>query len=176
MRSAYRALLLAGTAVSISAPAVAQDSANSTGPTTAEVTEPGAIIVTATKRNESINEVPMSITAQTGEQLLAAGVTSTDDLGKIVPGFTFTQSAYSTPVYSLRGIGFYNYDIASTPTVTVYQDEFPLPFSSMTRGAAFDLERVEVLKGPQGLLFGSNSTGGAVNYIAARPTRDVGRR
>lgn len=128
------------------------------------------IVVTATKRAESINDVPMSITAASGDELLAAGVRSADDLGKIVPGFTFTQSAYSTPVYSLRGVGFYNYDIGSTPTVTVYQDEAPLPFSAMTRSAGFDLERVEVLKGPQGLLFGSNSTGGAVNYIAARPT------
>jgi iron complex outermembrane receptor protein len=131
------------------------------------------IIVTATKRGESVNDVPMSITAATGDDLAAAGIKSADDLGKIVPGFTFTQSAYSTPVYSLRGVGFYNYDIASTPTVTVYQDEAPLPFSAMSRGASFDLERVEVLKGPQGLLFGSNSTGGAVNYIAARPTSSV---
>ncbi|WP_150290983.1 TonB-dependent receptor [Sphingobium estronivorans] len=129
-----------------------------------------SIVVTATKRAESINDVPMSVSAATGDDLLAAGVKSADDLGKIVPGFTFTQSAYSTPVYSLRGVGFYNYDIASTPTVTVYQDEAPLPFSAMTRSASFDLQRVEVLKGPQGLLFGSNSTGGAVNYIAARPT------
>jgi iron complex outermembrane recepter protein len=132
----------------------------------------GEIIVTATKRGESVNDVPMSITAATGADLAAAGINSADDLGKIVPGFTFTQSAYSTPVYSLRGVGFYNYDIASTPTVTVYQDEAPLAFSAMSRGASFDLERVEVLKGPQGLLFGSNSTGGAVNYIAARPTKD----
>jgi iron complex outermembrane recepter protein len=131
----------------------------------------GEIIVTATKRAESVNSVPMSITAASGDDLAAAGIRSADDLGKIVPGFTFTQSAYSTPVYSLRGVGFYNYDIASTPTVTVYQDEAPLPFSAMSRGASFDLERVEVLKGPQGLLFGSNSTGGAVNYIAARPTK-----
>lgn len=130
----------------------------------------GEIVVTATKRAESANDVPMSIAAASGDDLAAAGVRSADDLGKIVPGFTFTQSAYSTPVYSLRGVGFYNYDIASTPTVTVYQDEAPLPFSAMSRGASFDLERVEVLKGPQGLLFGSNSTGGAVNYIAARPT------
>lgn len=128
------------------------------------------IVVTATKRAESVNDVPMSITAASGDDLASAGIKSADDLGKIVPGFTFTQSAYSTPVYSLRGVGFYNYDIASTPTVTVYQDEAPLPFSAMSRGASFDLERVEVLKGPQGLLFGSNSTGGAVNYIAARPT------
>ncbi len=129
------------------------------------------IVVTATKRAESVNTVPMSISAVSGDDLAAAGVRSADDLAKIVPGFTFTQSAYSTPVYSLRGVGFYNYDIASTPTVTVYQDEAPLPFSAMSRGASFDLERVEVLKGPQGLLFGSNSTGGAVNYIAARPTK-----
>jgi outer membrane receptor protein involved in Fe transport len=130
----------------------------------------GDIIVTATKRAESANDVPMSIAAVSGADLLTAGIKSADDLGKIVPGFTFTQSAYSTPVYSLRGVGFYNYDIASTPTVTIYQDEAPLAFSAMSRGAGFDLERVEVLKGPQGLLFGSNSTGGAVNYIAARPT------
>jgi iron complex outermembrane recepter protein len=130
----------------------------------------GEIVVTATKRAETANSVPMSIIAVSGDNLAAAGIKGADDLGKIVPGFTFTQSAYSTPVYSLRGVGFYNYDIASTPTVTVYQDEAPLPFSAMSRGAGFDLERVEVLKGPQGLLFGSNSTGGAVNYIAARPT------
>lgn len=130
------------------------------------------IVVTATKRAESVNSVPMSINAVSGDDLVSAGIKSADDLAKIVPGFTFTQSAYSTPVYSLRGVGFYNYDIASTPTVTVYQDEAPLPFSAMSRGASFDLERVEVLKGPQGLLFGSNSTGGAVNYIAARPTKD----
>ena len=135
-----------------------------------DTTNADEIIVTATKRAESVNDVPMSITAASGDDLAAAGITSADDLGKIVPGFTFTQSAYSTPVYSLRGVGFYNYDIASTPTVTVYQDEAPLAFSAMSRGASFDLERVEVLKGPQGLLFGSNSTGGAVNYIAARPT------
>ncbi|NML89098.1 TonB-dependent receptor [Sphingobium sp. TB-6] len=146
----------------------------SAGPSLAqEASQPenGAdIIVTATKRAESINDVPMSISAASGDELVKAGIQSANDLGKIVPGFTFTQSAYSTPVYSLRGVGFYNYDIGSTPTVTVYQDEAPLPFSAMTRSASFDLERVEVLKGPQGLLFGSNSTGGAVNYIAARPT------
>ncbi|HMT45916.1 MAG TPA: TonB-dependent receptor [Novosphingobium sp.] len=133
----------------------------------------GEIIVTATKRAESLNDVPMSISAASGDDLVSAGIKGAEDLGKIVPGFTFTQSAYSTPVYSLRGVGFYNYDIASTPTVTVYQDEAPLPFSAMSRGAGFDLQRVEVLKGPQGLLFGSNSTGGAVNYVAARPTSEL---
>jgi hypothetical protein len=66
--------------------------------------------------------------------LLSAGVRRARMIwARSCPGFTFTQSAYSTPVYSLRGVGFYNYDIASTPTVTVYQDEAPLPFSRRCR-------------------------------------------
>lgn len=128
------------------------------------------IVVTAQKRDQAINDVPMSITALTGDQLAARGVESTEDLARVVPGFTFTQSPYSAPVYSIRGVGFYDYSIGATPTVSVYLDEAPLSFSVLSRGAGFDLSRVEVLKGPQGLFFGSNSTGGAVNYIAARPT------
>lgn len=133
----------------------------------------GEIVVTAQKRDQAINDVPMSITAFTGDQLAAQGVESTEDLARVVPGFTFTQSPYSAPVYSIRGVGFYDYSIGATPTVSVYLDEAPLPFSVMSRGAGFDLSRVEVLKGPQGLFFGSNSTGGAVNYIAARPTSEL---
>lgn len=164
LRGAIITVMLSGTALTGGNAAWAQAA---TTPATDE------IVVTATKRSETINSVPMSVTAATGAQLASAGVNSANDLSKVVPGFVFTQSAYSTPVYSIRGVGFYNYDIGSTPTVTVYQDEAPLPFSSMTRGAGFDLERVEVLKGPQGLLFGANSTGGAVNYIAARPTNTL---
>ena len=169
------ALVSVGSAQAQVAATPAQSTPTQSTPAQPDTSSPGIaeIVVTATKHAESINHVPMSISAVSGSDLAAAGIKSADDLGKIVPGFTFTQSAYSTPVYSLRGVGFYNYDIASTPTVTVYQDETPLPFSAMTRSAGFDLERVEVLKGPQGLLFGSNSTGGAVNYIAARPTSDL---
>jgi iron complex outermembrane receptor protein len=117
MNIAHKAAAVSALAISIfliSAPAAAQEADAGSIP---------EIVVTATKRAESINTVPMSISAATGDDLVSAGVRSADDLGKIVPGFTFTQSAYSTPVYSLRGVGFYNYDIASTPTVTVYQDE-----------------------------------------------------
>src|SRR6185437_2793654 len=60
--------------------------------------------------------------------------------------------------------------LAGSPTVTVYQDQMPLPFSILTAGATLDLQRVEVLKGPQGTLFGNNATAGAINYIAAKPT------
>lgn len=128
------------------------------------------IIVTAQKRAERVNDVPLSITAATGEQLQELGVTNPASLEKIVPGFVFTQSAYSAPIYTIRGIGSYDEAIAISPAVGVYVDQVPLPFSRMTPGASFDLARVEVLKGPQGTLFGENSTGGAVNYIPNKPT------
>jgi iron complex outermembrane receptor protein len=128
------------------------------------------IIVTAEKRSERLRDVPMSITAVTGSQLQDQGVTTPADLAKIVPGFTFTESTYGAPVYTLRGIGTYDEAIAISPAVGVYSDQIPLPFARMSEGVSLDLQRVEVLKGPQGTLFGENSTGGAVNYIPNRPT------
>jgi outer membrane receptor protein involved in Fe transport len=66
------------------------------------------IIVTAQKRSERLRDVPMSVTAVTGSQLQDQGVTSPADLAKVVPGFTFTESSYGAPVYTLRGIGTYD--------------------------------------------------------------------
>jgi len=130
----------------------------------------GEIIVTAQKRAERLRDVPMSINAATGDHLKALGVTSSEQLEKLVPGFTFQRTVYGLPVFFLRGIGFNDTTLGVAPGVSVYVDQQPLPFSAMTRGAMLDLERVEVLKGPQGTLFGQNSTGGAINYIAAKPT------
>jgi iron complex outermembrane recepter protein len=128
------------------------------------------IIVTAQKRSERENDVPMSISAATGQELQELGISSPAGLEKIVPGFVYTQSAYSSPIYTIRGIGSYDEAIAISPAVGVYVDQVPLPFSRMTPGASFDLSRVEVLKGPQGTLFGENSTGGAINYVPNKPT------
>jgi iron complex outermembrane recepter protein len=131
------------------------------------------IIVTAQKRAENVNSVPMSITAASGDELVRRGVTETRDLGKITPGFNYSESSSSTPIYSLRGIGYGDISLGGRPTVSVYVDEAPLPFAIETRGTALDLERVEVLKGPQGTLFGQNATGGAINFIAAKPTSSL---
>ncbi len=128
------------------------------------------VVVTAQKREESINSVPVAITAVTGETLQALGITDTRDLGAVVPGFTAADSGYNTPVYTLRGVGFNDTTYTATSTVGVYIDEASLPYSIMTKGADLDLERVEVLKGPQGILYGRNTTGGAINYIAKKPT------
>jgi outer membrane receptor protein involved in Fe transport len=129
----------------------------------------GDIIVTAQKRSESLRDVPMTITALSGDQLQARGISDAADLAKATPGFSYVESGQSVPVYSLRGVGFFDTSIGARPTVSVYLDQMPLTFSIMTAGSAFDLERVEILKGPQGTLFGSNATGGAINYIAAKP-------
>jgi outer membrane receptor protein involved in Fe transport len=128
------------------------------------------VVVTAQKINQNINDVGMSIQAASGDQLRNLGVTDTADLVKIVPGFNYTPSFYGTPIYTIRGVGFLDTSLAASPTVSVYVDQMPLPYSIMTTGASLDIERVEILKGPQGTLFGENATGGAINYIAQKPT------
>lgn len=130
------------------------------------------IIVTAQKREQSINTVPSSITAVTGERLAELGVVDTAALSKVVPGFVVANTYFGSPVYYLRGVGFYDTALAAKPAVSLYADEVPIPFAIMGLGTALDLERVEVLKGPQGTFFGSNATGGAINFIAAKPTAD----
>ena len=137
---------------------------------TASNNDVAEIVVTAEKRSERLQNVPMSITAVTGEQLAERGIRSPTDLAQAVPGFTYQDSNNGVPVYAIRGIGFYGIGMGASPAVSVYVDQVPLPFSLEAQGAALDIERVEVLKGPQGTLFGQNSTGGAVNYIAAKPT------
>lgn len=164
---AVLALTTAETVFAQTVPAPAQVSQ-----TPADESETGDIVVTAQKREQSINSVGLSLQAISGEALSERGVRDVADLSRVVPGFTFTPSPYATPVYTLRGVGLYDSGLASTPSVSVYVDETPLAFPIMTKGATLDLERVEVLKGPQGTLFGQSSTGGAVNYIAAKPTRD----
>lgn len=128
------------------------------------------IVVTAQKREERINDVPLSITAMTGDQLKSQNVTEAKDLARVVPGFNVQTALNGSPVFYIRGVGFSDTSPTVAPAVTIYADEVPLPLSDMSRGAALDLARVEVLKGPQGTLFGGNSTGGAVNFIAAKPT------
>lgn len=132
----------------------------------------GEIIVTALKREERLNDVPMSINAATGAQLAKLGVADVSQLVKIVPGFTFQLSNSGLPIYGIRGISFFDNSAIANPAVSVYVNQVPLPFSVLTPGATLDLQRVEVLKGPQGTLFGQNATGGAVNYIPARPTQE----
>jgi iron complex outermembrane recepter protein len=166
-------LLLAGASIAALAwaPALAQ-----VAPAPGQASDGNAlqeIVVTAQKREESANKVPMSITVVTGDQLISAGVTQPRDLVKLTPGFTYADSLVGSPIYTLRGVGFSDISLGGRPTVSIYADEAPIPFAIETRGANLDLERVEVLKGPQGTLFGQNATGGAINYIDAKPSKSL---
>src|ERR1700679_3677521 len=93
--------------------------------TTGQVEE---VIVTAQKQEQSTNDVGMSITAATGDTLRDRGIDSVEDLTKLVPGFTVQESGFDSTSYTLRGVGFFNSDLATPPAVTVYVDEAPLPY------------------------------------------------
>lgn len=130
------------------------------------------IVVSAQKRDQALSDLGMTVNVLSADDILTRRVTQVEELANIVPGFSFTRSNTTAPVFTLRGVGFFDNGISAYPTVSVYMDEAPLPFSVMAQNISFDLERVEVLKGPQGTYFGNNATGGALNFIAAKPTEE----
>jgi iron complex outermembrane recepter protein len=137
---------------------------------TNNVAELSEIIVTAQKREQRLSDVGMAITAVRGDELRERGVTSVADLTQIEPSLQFAQGNTGTPIYTIRGVGYFDQSLAASPTVSVYQDEVAYTYPSLTKGALLDVERVEILKGPQGTLYGQNATGGAINFVAAKPT------
>ncbi|WP_374410485.1 TonB-dependent receptor [Novosphingobium colocasiae] len=134
------------------------------------------IVVTAQKRAQSVMDVGATLNVLSAENLTKQRVFKGEDLAIAVPSLTFARSAYNTPIFSLRGIGFNSTALGVYPAVSFYLDEAPLAFPVLAANQTFDLQRLEVLKGPQGTLFGQNSTGGAINMIANKPTDqlDVG--
>lgn len=128
------------------------------------------IVVTAQKRAEGINRVPLTVQAFSGDYLNQAGVSDASQLVQLTPGLNFARSGSNTPILTLRGVGFNTPNLSSTSPVGVYADEVAYAYPYMANGPIFDLERVEVLKGPQGTLYGRNTTGGLINLIAAKPT------
>lgn len=139
--------------------------------TTSNLDHPdGEIVVTAQKREERINDVGMSINAVSGAQLTSRGIQDPTQLAKVVPGFVYDTTVFGNPIFSIRGVGFQDSTLGASPTVTTYVDEVPIPFSAETNGVILDIARLEVLKGPQGTLYGENATGGALNFITAKPT------
>jgi len=158
---------------------VAQAASSDTDPnreasTPASTPAPGLeeIVVTAVKRAEKSNDIGMSITALTGKSLDTVGVHALQDLTSVVPGFTVAQTPYGLPIYTLRGVGFVASNLADTPTVGTYIDEAAYAYPYMARGPSFDMQRVEVLKGPQGTLFGRNTTGGLISFVTNKPTNE----
>jgi iron complex outermembrane receptor protein len=131
------------------------------------------IIVTAEKRNESLQTVSQAVTAITDSELDAKNITSFVDLTAVVPGVTVAKNEGYKTVISIRGVGNEtNQNAIAAPSVAFHMDGIFVasPFSLQTDFV--DVERIEVLRGPQGTLFGQNSTGGAINVISKKPSSD----
>jgi iron complex outermembrane receptor protein len=135
----------------------------------ADLTE---IVVTAQRRSQNVQDVPAAIQVFTPQQLAEFRIEQTGDLAAYTPGLVVSTSQFGDPVFSLRGVGMNNANTNQNPAVTEYINEVALPSVAMLGFQLFDLERVEVLKGPQGDLYGRNTTGGAINFITARPTQE----
>lgn len=142
-----------------------------TTPVLAEVLE--EIVVTATKRAENIQDVSVSITAFTGEELHSTGTNFLYDLGRHTPGLMIQRSFGIEPNVTIRGVGVQDFEEVNSRPATMYSDDVPLLSTFMATSQMFDIERVEVLKGPQGTLYGRNSTGGAINIISNKPTKET---
>lgn len=134
----------------------------------AQARSDNAIIVTAQRREESLQDAAIPIVAATGEQLVQAGVNDVTGLNKIAPSLNIVNQAGSATSFFIRGVGNFNNNNLSDPAVAFNFDGVYVARPSAT-AAFLDVERVEVLKGPQGTLYGRNATGGAINVIPVRP-------
>ena len=160
-------------AIVLATPAMAQESASPAQAST-DNSGIGDIIVTAQRRSESAQRAGIAIDAVGGDHLIQSGVTQADALNKVVPALTVTNGGGSNTSIFLRGVGNVTNSSYNDPAVTPSYDGVVLGRAAGAFGAAFyDLARVEVLKGPQGILYGRNATGGAVNIIPNRP--ELGR-
>jgi len=186
------AILLAGTALSLGSPAFAADAA-ATQETTApaavtqpdqphpEQTNPPAagtdnataqdqeIVVTARKREESLKNVPVAATAITGDVIEKRGFTSVKDVAQLTPSLNINSDGAGRAFISIRGVGTTLIDTVQ-PGVGIFVDGIYQPNTSYLNNPLTDVERVEVLRGPQGTLYGKNTLGGAVNVITRQPT------
>ncbi len=165
------AMLLGGAAQAQSAPGATPPQADAAATTKQQALE--EITVTAERRTQSVQSLGSSVSVLSGTELKARNTNDVFDLQYQTPSLQVTPQFGSSQLeFSIRGVGFEDYASNNAPTVGVYVDEvaFPVPFA--TNGAIYDVQRVEVLRGPQGTLYGRNTTGGAVNFVLNKPTKD----
>lgn len=162
-------------AVALSVPAFAQDAAQANADPVAEE-ESGEIIVTAQKRAERLQEVPISIAAFTADTLQRSNVIAVSDLGRVTINFSASSAAQASSVrLAVRGIGSAGNN-ATEPSVAAFLDGIYIPRAGSVIGNFLDIDGVEVLRGPQGTLFGRNASVGAVSLRSAQPDFDFSGR
>src|SRR5687768_14687051 len=161
-------------ALVISAPAMAQDTQPvgvASEPAAEEVTsaDGGDIIVTAQRRAETLQSVPIAVSAFTGEALERQQIENAGDLQLSLPNVTFTKTNFTSSSFTIRGIGDLCVGVTCDQATAIHINESPLLGTRLFETEYFDLERLEVLRGPQGTLFGRNATSGVVNFVTAKP-------
>lgn len=173
MKSSVAARLCFGVsmgALAVSVPAFGQNKPGATPtPQTSGIEE---IVVTAQRRAENLQKSSLSIEVLTAADIARAGVSRAGDLATAVPGVQIGQAGASTQIY-IRGVGDYSATQISNPGVAFSVDGVYIARPSAIEGNFFDIQRVEILKGPQGTLYGRNSTGGAINVITNKPKLGV---
>ena len=131
------------------------------------------ILVTAQKREQNLQDVPLSVNAVAGDFLEAISIDKIDDLQDYVPNLTITETGISTQMF-VRGIGSGN-NQGFEQSVVQYVDGVSHARQQLSRAPFFDMERIEVLRGPQNIIFGKNAVAGALNMITAKPTEETER-
>src|ERR1700761_3354410 len=161
----------------VAMPAIAQDAKGAPTPTPADAqaTAPAEIIVTAQKRSERLQEVPLAVSVLNGSALAASGKPSIEGAATLVPSLNFQKSGTTlNQSIFLRGVGTSSFSIAGEPSVSTIVDGVVYARSGEAFGDLIDIDRLEVLRGPQGTLFGKNASAGAINIVTTQPTKDFG--
>lgn len=157
------------------APVWAQDTQTEVTPASAEEDAQarlGTVVVTASRREESLQDVPIAVSAYDGDSLQDAQIDSLTDLASTTPNVQIS-GAYTNGNISIRGIGNAQVNAGAESGVAVHVDGAYLAQPLLTLSTFLDVQRVEILRGPQGTLFGRNATGGAVNIIPNTPTEEL---
>jgi len=130
------------------------------------------IIVTAQKKSESLQDVPIAVTAFNAELLQEAGIIEVEEIALRTPNFTSTRFNIGEPQFYIRGVGSTSDSASGDPSVALFVDEVYVGRAAGGTTDLFDLESVEVLRGPQGTLYGRNAAGGAININTRKPSAD----
>lgn len=137
-------------------------------PLTAQAQFLEEVVVTAQKRSESVQDVPIAINALSGNMMGKLGVLDTDDVEGLYPNLSTHNASSANTGFTIRGVGTDNFHISGQQSVTTYIDDVGLTSPFISTIGVFDVERVEVLRGPQNTLYGRNTIGGAVNFNSVK--------
>jgi len=131
------------------------------------------LVVTAEKRPQRVQDAPLAIAAFSANDLDQLSIRSLPEVARVTPGVQLlTKKGAGQPTFVIRGVGLLDFNANNSPAAAVYTDEVYQPSTVMAEMALFDLERVEILKGPQGGLFGRDTSGGAVQVVTRKPTTE----